>query len=76
MVRYKYPVSATVVGLLLGRIMETESVLTYQVSGGHLSYLLQRPAALAILAIMVLSTARTAWSKRRQSRLGVVAPAH
>ena len=37
MVRYKYPVSATVVGLLLGRIMETESVLSYQISGGNLS---------------------------------------
>ena len=76
MVRYKYPVSATVVGLLLGRIMETESVLSYQISGGNLSYLLQRPGALVILAVVVLSTARTAWSKRRQARGSTVLPAH
>jgi putative tricarboxylic transport membrane protein len=75
MVRYKYPVSATVVGLLLGRIMETESILSYQVSGGHLSYILQRPAALAILAIMVLSSAKTAWSKRRLARESGITPA-
>ncbi len=76
MIRYKYPVSATVVGLLLGRIMETESVLSFQVSGGKLAYLLQRPGALVILAILILSTARTVWSKRRQARAGVALPAH
>jgi putative tricarboxylic transport membrane protein len=66
MIRYKYPVSAAVVGLLLGRIMETESILSYQVSGGHLSYLLQRPGAIAVVVVMVLSLTKTAWSKRRQ----------
>jgi putative tricarboxylic transport membrane protein len=68
MVRYRYPVSATVVGLLLGRIMETESILSYEVSGGRLSYFLQRPGAIAILVVMFLSLTTTAWSRHRRLR--------
>ena len=39
MIRYKYPVSATVVGILLGRMLETQSILTHQISGGSFSYM-------------------------------------
>jgi putative tricarboxylic transport membrane protein len=68
MVRYKYPVSATVVGLLLGRIMETESILSFQVSGGRLGYILERPGAIAIFALMLLSIGTAAWSRRRKAK--------
>jgi len=68
MIRYRYPVSATVVGILLGRMLETQSILTHQISGGSFSYVLQRPAAIVLMAIMALSLVSTALSKRRQSR--------
>jgi putative tricarboxylic transport membrane protein len=66
--RYKYPVSAAVVGILLGRMLETQSILTYEISGGSFGYILQRPAAIVLLAIMPLSLISTALSKRRQSQ--------
>jgi putative tricarboxylic transport membrane protein len=65
MVRFDYPVAAAVVGLVLGRLLETEFLRSMQVSGGDLSYVFERPAAIAIFALMVLSLAATAWSKRR-----------
>jgi putative tricarboxylic transport membrane protein len=68
MVRYNYPVSAAVVGLLLGRTLETNAVLSYQISGGSLSYFVHRPAALAIFGVMLLSLAITAWSKTRRDK--------
>jgi putative tricarboxylic transport membrane protein len=68
MVRYKYPVSAAVVGLLLGRTLETNAVLSYQISGGSLAYFVHRPGAIAIFGVMVLSLAITAWSKARRDK--------
>jgi putative tricarboxylic transport membrane protein len=64
--RYEYPVAATVVGLLLGRLVETQLLRSYQVSGGEITYLLERPGAILIVCIMILSTAFTAFSKRRR----------
>jgi putative tricarboxylic transport membrane protein len=66
--RFQYPVAATVVGLLLGRLLETEFLRSYQLSGGDPLYLLERPAAMGILAVMAFSLLMTAWSKRRQAR--------
>ena len=68
MVRYKYPVAATVVGLLLGRMLETQAVLSYELISGQPAYILRRPAALAILAVMMLSLGVSAWSRRRRRR--------
>ncbi len=68
MIRYKYPVSATVVGILLGRMLETQSILTHQISGGSFGYLLERPAAMVLICVMTLSLASTALSKRRSLR--------
>ncbi|WP_218967670.1 tripartite tricarboxylate transporter permease [Puniceibacterium antarcticum] len=49
--RSDYPVAATVIGLLLGRMMEGELVRTLQISGGHpMNYLLERPIALTLLS--------------------------
>src|SRR5262249_9370602 len=67
-IQFRYPVSATVVGLLLGRMLETNAILSYQVSGGSPSYILERPAAIAILAAMLLSLGFNAWSKRRRAK--------
>jgi putative tricarboxylic transport membrane protein len=68
MVRYRYPVAATVVGLLLGRLLETEAIMSYELSGGSPAYLLQRPGALAIIAVMAASIGMSVWSKHRQRR--------
>jgi putative tricarboxylic transport membrane protein len=66
--RYEYPVAATVVGLLLGRMLETEFLRSYQLSGGNPLYILERPAAIGIILVMAFSMLMTAWSKRRQAR--------
>jgi putative tricarboxylic transport membrane protein len=68
MVRYEYPVAAAVVGILLGRLLETQLLRSWQISGGELSYVLERPGALAILAIMVASILLAAYSRRRRIR--------
>ncbi len=68
LVRYEYPVAAVVVGILLGRMLETEFLRSYQLSGGDPLYLFQRPAALAIVGIMLASLGMTAWGKRKQAK--------
>lgn len=67
MVRYDYPVSATVVGLLLGRLLEGNLLRTWQISGGRLSYALDRPGAMILMALLVLSLVLTAVARRRRS---------
>ncbi|MDF1608696.1 tripartite tricarboxylate transporter permease [Hoeflea sp. YIM 152468] len=66
MVRYDYPVAATVVGLLLGSLLEQNIIRTWQISRGDLGYLLERPGAILILVVMIASIAFTALSKRRR----------
>lgn len=61
--RYDYPVACTVVGALLGSMVEGELLRTWQLSGGDPTWLLGRPIALALLALLVLSLA---WPMVRQ----------
>jgi putative tricarboxylic transport membrane protein len=53
--RFDYSTPAVVIGLLLGMIAEGELVRSYQISGGQLSYVLGRPIAMTLLALLVLS---------------------
>lgn len=70
MLRYGYPVAAAVVGLLLGGLLESNLLRTYQISGGdYLAYAMERPAALAIFGLMLLSILLQAISKRRRARV-------
>lgn len=55
MQRYDYPVAATVIGLLLAPLVEGEALRTYQMSGGDPAFLLERPIALVLLALLVAS---------------------
>lgn len=55
MQRFGYPVAAVVVGLLLGRLTEGALLRTYQMSGGEAGFMLNRPIALAMLALLLLS---------------------
>jgi putative tricarboxylic transport membrane protein len=50
-------------------MLETEFLRSYQLSGGDPLYLLERPGAMALIAVMIFSFAMTAWSKRRMARL-------
>jgi putative tricarboxylic transport membrane protein len=68
MVRYGYPVAATVVGILLGRLLETNMLRSWQISGGDPAYILQRPGAIAVIALMVISLVLTAVAHRRRER--------
>lgn len=53
--RYDYSVPAAVIGILLGGMAEDSVIYSYQISGGQWSYLFERPMALAILALLVVS---------------------
>jgi putative tricarboxylic transport membrane protein len=53
--RYGYSVPAAVIGLLLGGIAEESLIYSYQISGGHWSYLLERPLSMAMLALLTAS---------------------
>jgi putative tricarboxylic transport membrane protein len=53
--RYGYPVSATVVGLLVGGMAEGELARSMQISGGDISFIANRPITLVLLALLLLS---------------------
>ncbi len=61
---YGYPIAAFVVGLLLGKMAENELLRTYQISGGDLSYILERPVTFILLALLFASTALPYLMKR------------
>jgi putative tricarboxylic transport membrane protein len=50
-------------------MLKTELLRSNQLSGGNLLYIIHRPAALAIIAMMVFSLAMTFIGKRRQARI-------
>lgn len=74
MLRYDYPVAATVVGLLLGRLLETNLLRSWQISGGDPAYVLERPGAAIILALMLLSIGLTGLTRFRRRRTAAVTP--
>jgi putative tricarboxylic transport membrane protein len=55
MQRFDYPVAATVVGLLLGRLTEGALLRTYQMSGGEIEFMLTRPIAIGLMVLLVAS---------------------
>lgn len=66
MVRYDYPVAATVIGLLLGKMVEGELLRTYQMSGGDLGFFLGRPIAIGFFMLLILSLAWPIVARRRR----------
>ncbi|SES23638.1 putative tricarboxylic transport membrane protein [Vreelandella subterranea] len=52
---YGYSVPAAVIGMLLGAMAEKSLLHSYQISGGDLSYMLERPVTLIILALLLVS---------------------
>lgn len=53
--RYDYSIPAAVIGLLLGSMAEGELLRSVQISGGNFEYLLGRPIALVLVALLILS---------------------
>jgi putative tricarboxylic transport membrane protein len=53
--RYGFPVAAVVVGLLLGRLIETEMLRAWQLAGGDWWYVTNYPWAMGIIALMLVS---------------------
>jgi putative tricarboxylic transport membrane protein len=65
--RYKYPPAAVVVGMLLGGLLENEALKTMQISDGHPSYMLERPAAIIIFVLMTFSLIYTILVRRKKA---------
>lgn len=55
MKKYNYSVPGLVIGILLGKMAESELLHCYQISGGHLSYILSRPVTIGILLMLLVS---------------------
>ncbi len=53
--RFDYSVPSAVIGLLLGGMAEESLIFSYQISGGLWRYLLERPVAIFILMMMIVS---------------------
>ncbi|WP_323037035.1 tripartite tricarboxylate transporter permease [Pararhodobacter sp.] len=52
--RHDYPVAATVIGLLLGKMLEGEMVRTLQISNNNpLAYLFERPIAIVFMILLL-----------------------
>jgi len=64
--RYKYPAPAVVIGLLLGGMMEDEALKTYQLSNGNALYFLERPGAIVLLILILVSVGASIWARRKR----------
>ncbi|MFN3986715.1 MAG: tripartite tricarboxylate transporter permease [Rhodocyclaceae bacterium] len=53
--RYGYSVPAAVIGILLGAMAEKTLLHSYQISGGNISYVLERPVTMVIIALLMIS---------------------
>ncbi len=68
--KYNYSVPGMVIGLLLGRMAESELLHSYQISGGRIGYLLERPITVFIATLLVLSLAYTPVKEYLQRKRG------
>jgi putative tricarboxylic transport membrane protein len=71
MKRYGYSVVAMVIGLLLGLMMEGNLVRTWQLGGGSLSPLIERPISIAIITLIVISLGAVFYGSWKRRQLGV-----
>jgi len=62
-----------VIGLLLGKMAEAELIRSYQISGGEVSFLLQRPIALVLLVLLLVSIFLPIIKDYRQKRAALTA---
>ncbi len=74
--RFDYSVPAAVVGLVLGHMVESELLRTYQISGGHLDYLLRRPVGTAMLLLLVVTALAPVFKRWFGRRPKLAQPEH
>lgn len=55
--RFGFPVVAAVIGLMLGNMVEAEMTRSFQMSGGDLAFILERPVAMVFLLLLIASLA-------------------
>lgn len=55
MKKYNYSVPGLVIGILLGKMAESELLHSYQISGGHISYIFTRPVTMGIVFLLLIS---------------------
>lgn len=70
MKKYDYSVPGLVIGILLGKMAESELLHSHQISGGNLSYIFTRPITLVILAFLLFSIFYQPLMKMIKSKLG------
>ncbi|MDX5433542.1 MAG: tripartite tricarboxylate transporter permease [Halomonas sp.] len=66
---YGYSVPAAVIGMLLGAMSEKSLLHSYQISGGDLAYVFERPVTMIILALLLVSLfgqRLVGWFRNRQ----------
>lgn len=68
--RYGYPVTATVVGLLIGPMAEGELTRSWQISGGDPTFLLSRPITMVMLGALLITMTLVLLSRRRSQTEG------
>lgn len=64
--RWGFPIASLVLGLILGHMVEENLRRALILSGGSWSVFLQRPLALSLLMLALLSVALTLWQRRKR----------
>ena len=72
MKHFNYPVVATVIGLLLGRMLEGNLLRTWQLSRGDLTIFFERPISVFLIVLLVAAAAAP-FALRRARQRGSVA---
>jgi len=70
MKKYDYSVPGLVIGILLGKMAESELLHSHQISGGNLTYIFSRPITLVIIAFLLFSIFYQPLMKLIRTRLG------
>lgn len=70
MKKHNFSVPGLVIGILLGKMAESELLHSFQISGGHISYVLTRPVTLVILLLLLLSIGYQPLLKLIKARMG------
>jgi len=73
MKKHNFSVPGLVIGILLGKMAESELLHSFQISGGHISYALTRPVTLVILLLLLLSIGYQPLLKLIKARMGAKA---
>ena len=66
--RYNYPVTAMVIGLLLGRLIEGEALRSYHLGSNSMSIIFERPISLILFLCLLATCGYQAYKSLRRAR--------